>query len=57
MEFRLWVNEQWYKYVEELESWRQPVPNDMSTPKAYFSRYKWWLKREYQSQVKKGKKD
>jgi len=50
--FRLWVQEMWYEHVEETRVWEGVETS--ATPHEYFTRYKWWLKREYQHQVKKG---
>ena len=42
--FRLWVQNIWYENCTELEGYgQQPMPAPV-----YWSRYKWWLKREYQ---------
>lgn len=49
--FRYWVQEMWYEHVEETRAW-EGVETSV-TPKEYFVRYRWWLKREYQHQLKK----
>lgn len=48
MTFRRWVQEKWYEHLSELESYGETTK---ITPAIYFNTYKWWLKREYQSQV------
>ena len=47
MSFRLWLQEMWYQHVAELESYGQALPYDL---REYFSKYKYWLKREYRYQ-------
>jgi hypothetical protein len=44
--FRQWLNELWRENCDELDGYRQP----RHTFEEYFTRYKWWLKREYQYQ-------
>ena len=53
MTFRRWVQEQWYRHLDELEQYRERTN---ITPATYFSTYKWWLRREYRAQMsnKKG---
>jgi hypothetical protein len=48
--FRLWCREKWYEHVDEIIdlTGREPA----YTSQQYFSMYCWWLKREYQHQVK-----
>ena len=43
--FRLWCNEKWYEYCEELNNYR--LPKELSNSGQYFNKYKYWLKREY----------
>jgi len=47
--FRHWCNEKWFEHKDELESYGQPV---RYPAKEYFSKYKFWLKREYRHQQK-----
>lgn len=50
MNFRFWCREKWYEHLDELQ-----LHGYTSVPysqQEYFNRYKWWLKREYQSQQK-----
>ena len=49
--FRSWVQEMWYEHVEETRAWEGVETS--ATPREYFTRYRWWLKREYQHQHKK----
>jgi hypothetical protein len=44
MNFRSWCQEKWFEHKDELEAYGQPLPY---TSQDYFSRYKFWLKREY----------
>jgi hypothetical protein len=44
--FRQWLTELWRENCDELDGYRQP----RHTFEEYFTRYKWWLKREYQYQ-------
>ena len=46
MTFRAWCNEMWYDHVDEIEIWTGKLPN--YDAKEYFTKYKWFLKREYQ---------
>lgn len=50
MPFRQWLQEKWFEHREELESFGQTCEYDV---KHYFNKYKYWLKREYQHQVRK----
>lgn len=43
--FRMWLQEMWYKHLDELESYGERNPQYNSS--TYFSMYKYWLKREY----------
>jgi hypothetical protein len=45
MTFRQWLQQRWYEHCNEFESWNHRMP-DYSL-KEYFTRYRWWLKREY----------
>lgn len=49
MTFRLWLQEQWYQHLQELEAWGQPAPAGY-TVKQYLGKYRWWLRREYRFQ-------
>lgn len=44
MKFRHWLQDKWYQHLEELESYGI---ESTTTPKIYFSQYKYWLKRQY----------
>ena len=48
MIFRNWLQQMWYQHLDELLEMGQPLPK--YTLKEYFSRYKYWLKREYRHQ-------
>jgi len=47
-EFRLWVQEMWYRHREECEVYSDSV----KSPAEYWAQYKWWLKREFRFQTK-----
>jgi hypothetical protein len=47
--FRAWLQNLWLENCSENDSWGQPK----LTMAEYFSRYKYWLKREYRHQQKK----
>jgi hypothetical protein len=49
--FRGWVRNIWLENCNERFHYREPEV----TIKEYFSRYKWWLKREYRHQTKMDK--
>lgn len=46
--FRRWVNEVWFQYKDEVESYLQAP----KTNKEYFHLYKWWLKEKFKKEVK-----
>lgn len=46
--FRHWLQELYYQNCTELESYHL----NSYTLKEYYSRYKWWLRREYRHQMK-----
>lgn len=46
--FRLWVQELWFQNKEEHEAFKEPT----LSLEEYFGRYKYWLKREYQYQLR-----
>jgi hypothetical protein len=48
MTFRTWCQEKWYEHKDELESYCQGLPY---TAQEYFTKYRFWLKREYKHQV------
>ncbi len=48
MTFRQWVHEMWLQNKDELFEFKQ-MPYDQSE---YFNKYKYWLKREYQHQIR-----
>lgn len=47
-DFRTWCREKWYEHVEESITWNGYEPT--ATPKEYFNKYAYWLKREYKHQ-------
>lgn len=47
-DFRLWLQNIWYENCKEHEEHSQ-LPY---TLQEYWSRYKWWLRREYKYQCK-----
>lgn len=47
MNFRQWCGEKWYQHKDELESYGQVLPY---TSQEYFTKYKFWLKREFKYQ-------
>lgn len=49
-QFRIWVRNLWFENTEEHLTYNE-LPYTM---KEYWTKYKWWLKREYQYQSKKG---
>lgn len=49
MNFRAWLQQKWYEHREELELYKEPLHYDL---RGYFAKYKYWLKREYQHQLK-----
>jgi uncharacterized protein CbrC (UPF0167 family) len=48
MDFRTWCREKWFEHCEEIEAWTGNSPRYLSAE--YFSKYKWWLRREYRAQ-------
>jgi hypothetical protein len=49
--FRIWLNNLWMENKEEHAQYGElPMPLQ-----EYFTRYKWWLKREYKHQQKLSK--
>ena len=42
-EFKIWVQEMWYKHEAECEAYRDHT----KSPTEYWNKYKWWLKREF----------
>jgi hypothetical protein len=53
MTFRDWLREVWLEHIEEVITWTGSTPT--YTSEGYFSKYKWWLRREYQHRFKKVK--
>jgi hypothetical protein len=51
MNFRHWCWEKWQEHQDEVHSWEGRYPTATGTE--YFNKYKWWLRREYQSTVVK----
>lgn len=47
--FRDWLQEMWMQHKDELDSLNLKCDYDVSV---YFNRYKYWLKREYQHQMR-----
>jgi hypothetical protein len=45
--FRSWLRRMWYDHLEELMEWENRVPN--YTANEYYSKYRWYLRREYRS--------
>jgi hypothetical protein len=50
-DFRRWIEEIWRENCEERREWK----DDQQSITEYFSRYKWWLRREFRFQSKEGK--
>jgi len=50
-DFRHWVQEIWYKHVDECQQYRETP----KTSSEYWTQYKWWLKREFRFQTREGK--
>lgn len=48
MSFRLWLQERWYVHCLEIEEWTGRLPT--YPMQEYFTKYKYWLKREYRHQ-------
>ena len=46
--FRLWCQEKWFEHCDEIESWTGNRVQYLSAE--YFSKYKYWLKREFKLQ-------
>jgi hypothetical protein len=49
--FRLWVNNLWFENRDEYDTFSQQG----YSLEEYFNRYKYWLKREYQYQLRQQK--
>ena len=47
--FRNWVQQMWYDHVDEVASYNQLLPY---SSREYFNKYKFWLKREFQYQLR-----
>ena len=52
MSFRHWCKEKWFDYISECQEYGLPPVLDANQ---YFSKYKYWLKREYRHQNGKTK--
>jgi hypothetical protein len=50
--FRRWCHEKWFEHKDELAFYGQPLSYDSAH---YFSKYKYWLKREYKHQANESK--
>ncbi len=48
--FRQWCYEKWQDHCDEVEAWTGKRVLYLSSE--YFSKYKWWLKREYRFETK-----
>lgn len=48
--FREWLQEMWMQHKDELDGLGIRPSYDVAD---YFNRYKYWLKREYQHQMRK----
>jgi hypothetical protein len=46
--FKLWLNELWLQNCEERMLYKECTYKMQD----YFSKYKWWLKREYKHQMR-----
>lgn len=51
MRFRMWLAYRWYDYLAEQEAYGIEVT---TTPKEYFNKHKYWLKRQYKMEKKHG---
>ena len=47
-DFRLWVNEKWFEYKDEVDAWEHRQVT--GTPQAYFLKYRWFLKAKYKAE-------
>jgi hypothetical protein len=54
MNFRTWCCQKWYDHCDEVEAWTGRRPQYLS--QEYFNKYKWWLRREYQSELHRAQK-
>jgi hypothetical protein len=50
--FRRWCQEKWFEHKDELAFYGQPLSYNSEH---YFSKYKYWLKREYKHQATESK--
>jgi predicted solute-binding protein len=48
MTFRHWIQEMWMQHKDEYMELSMSIPE--SSAQEYFSKYKYWLKREYKHQ-------
>lgn len=48
MTFRMWCYEKWQEHKDEMECYGQGLPY---SAQGYFTKYKFWLKREYKHQM------
>ena len=51
MSFRSWCTQMWFAHRDEVESYTGKLPDYKA--KDYFTKYKWFLKREYLHEVSK----
>jgi len=47
-DFRLWINEKWFEYKDEVEQWEHRQVT--GSPQEYFTKYKWFLKAKYKQE-------
>lgn len=50
--FRSWVERMWYDHKIEVETYSKKFPE--YSKDEYFKKYRWWLKKEYRTRIKKG---
>jgi len=49
-DFRLYCNEKWFEYKEEILSWEKRIVKEK--PEMYFQKYKYFLKRQFKAENK-----
>ena len=49
-DFRLYCNEKWFEYKEEILSWEKRIVKEK--PEMYFQKYKYFLKRRFKAENK-----
>lgn len=50
--FRAWLQNKWFEHKDEVTMWGGVPPEDS---RAYFLKYKWWLKTMYRKEMTSGK--